>query len=436
MKKYLLVFIGVIFLCSCYHKSIQNGEADDVIKADIYNFKDGKYLITQEVLFQVTSKRTGGGFSTTSGYNELRITTYDLNSGVKVARKGTGKEIKHPIKMLGFTEGNIWFYSKDDGFHSRDPKTLEIKISHDKFLAINPYFKDNFAKCEWYQINQFFSFSILSNKILISDNQGYRYLVDPTTLNAEKQPENFKFPNEFRNEPFNNYSKFYKLSLDFKGDLRKQIFLDSKPLTFELTFLDGKFIIDNNLPRLFVKINEKYLSCKESYDKLEKEFNEFKEINGTDAWKLENNLRMKFRNIEDSLRNLKYKKDDIDRTWNSIAIDNNLPSDHTLLMPDSISFFVFHKSNTANDANAIISKVQIKNQKEIKEVWKLVLTDLFYDYSAARETNSFKKVFSKGDPQFDYMFMDIIENKLVIIYMLHALCVDINTGKLLWKFRI
>jgi hypothetical protein len=436
MRRVFIFSISLLFLASCMHKSVMEGEADDIVTTKIYDFKDGKYLVTLESIFQATSKKSGGGFTSISGYNDLRLTTYDLKTGKRLIRKKMGKEQKHPIVMLGFTEGNLWFYSEDDGLHSRDPKTLEIKTTQDKIVEKNSYLKDNFATCEWYQLGQFYSFSILTNKLIVSDKQGFRYAIDPTSLVAEKLPDDFKFPNASTNTPFETSSEFNQQYLGFEGDLRKQISKQSKPVNPDLTFLDGKFIIDNNLSRVLVAVNEKYLFYKELHDGKNKEFEDFKAKHGSDYWKLKNDQYKKFRNLEDSLRDIARIKDDYERKVNSIVDYGRLTGGNPLLMTDSISFFVIHKTSTAKDALMNISKVQLKNNKELKEMWQTKLDGIFYDYNAACETSSFKVVFSKGNPKFDYMFADIVDNKLVIVYMLHSICIDTESGKIQWKFRL
>lgn len=80
--------------------------------------------------------------------------------------------------------------------------------------------------------------------------------------------------------------------------------------------------------------------------------------------------------------------------------------------------------------------MKLKNEKELSEIWTTTLPDIYYDYNAARATDSFKRVFSKGNPELKFMFADLAGDKLVFIYMLHAFCLDVNSGKLLWDFRL
>jgi len=436
MTNLLLLSSLLLFLSACMHKSVMEGVTDDVVKSYIYNFKDDSYLITIEKVFQATSKKSNGGFTSISGYNDLRITTYDLFSGKRICRKKIGREQKNAIVILGITEDNIWFYSKKEGLHSRDPKTLEIKITQDKITDMNPDLKDNFADCEWYQLKQFFSFSHTENKLIVSDKQGFRYLINPSDLKAEKLSDNFKFPVEHHNNPFENTALFEQQYITFKGDLRKEITLDSKSLNSDLTFLDGKFIIDNNMTRLTRSLNKNYMECKSNCEKLKNEFDNLIKEHGPDYWKFKGEIYNKYRHLENSIRDIETKKDNCERQLKSVVDYGKMSGGNLLLMPDSITFFVIHKKSTAKDAWLNISKLQLKNNTELIELWKTEIDNIFYDYNAARETSSFKVVFSKGNPSFDYIFVDLINNKLVMIYMLHMFCLDVSNGKILWKFRM
>ncbi|MFH0894785.1 MAG: hypothetical protein V2A54_10145 [Bacteroidota bacterium] len=435
MKKLSIFLFSIFVFAGCFHKSVQDGEADNIVKAKIYQFKDGYYLVTLESIFQATSKKSGGGVNVTTGYNDMRITVYDMNTGKIVSRLGTGTMIDHAIEFLGCSEGNIWFYSLDDGLHSREPKTLEIKITQDKFFEKKPDMKDNLAKCEWYQFNQFFQFNDLTKKLFLSDNQGYRYTVDPNTLVFEKQAETFKMPNEHRDDPFETNIKFAGIDISIDGDLRKQIKVRGKEINSSLTFLDGKFIADRDVPRIFNTINTRFQPLKKEYDRLDARKKEMEAANEGKRLRWGDKNYDLQRKVEDSLRDISNEKEELERLIKYITADGHMSSYDQLLSPDSNTFFVFHKTKTAKDANVILSRLQLKNRCELKEMWRVTLLDLFYDPNAAEETDAFKKVFSKGSPDFDFQYIEMTNDKLLVVWMLYAHCIDMKTGKVIWKFE-
>lgn len=438
--KSLLATAGLLLMLlamsSCFHKSVMNDGADDIESARIYNFSDGQYLVCLEAVFQATSKKSGQGITQISGYNDMRISVYDLNTGNLVVRKATGTQIDHAIAFLGCTEGNLWFYTMDDGLHSLNPKTLEPVVTQEMIFEKNPSLKDNLATCEWYQYSQFFQYSELKGVVLLSDNQGFRYEMNPKTLEAVKMPGDYTMPLERNDDPLEAYSSFDRKDINMAGDLRKHITWQSKTLDSLTTFLEGEFIADRNITRIYTTIEARKNAAVNNYNKYSRLVDSMKTQNKGAPFLYGSPQYILYRHYDDSLRTANSEKEDLERLMGYIVKDGHTSSYKQLLMPDSTSFFVFHRSNTAKDANVIVSRVQIKNHKQMKELWRTTLPALFFDPSAAEETDAFKIVFSDGSPDFGFSYINLVGNRLIIVWMLHVHCLDINTGKLLWKFRV
>ena len=426
MKKIGILALSLFLFAGCFHKSVKTGEADNIEKVIIYEGKEGKFMITVEDVFQATSKKSGGGITHISGYSDQRITSYDLNTGKISAREGTGEQIKKNIVLLGYSEGNIWFYSKaeDLGLHSRDPKTLAIKITQEKFFEVNATLKGNMAQSEWYQIKKFYSFDPINNILFVTDNQGIYYKVNTTTLKAEKLPATFKIPADFfAKENGVNSGQFNKEDLELRGEMRKCIEFKNKKISPDLSFLDGKLLVDLNINSLYKKLAILYEQEKIQREKDSLVYDSLKAKDKGRTWFYERPFAENYRSESDAVKNYKEIRDNF-----------RLPSEEYLLMPDSTSFFIIHKTSTAKDARLQISKMRFKNKTNLKEEWKVKFDDVFYDADAAKTTDTFKKVFSKGNPDFSFNSYDLIGDKLLIIHMLNAVCLDVKTGKILWKF--
>jgi hypothetical protein len=121
---------------------------------------------------------------------------------------------------------------------------------------------------------------------------------------------------------------------------------------------------------------------------------------------------------------------------NDIMVNGHSNSYDQLLSPDTATFFVFHSSGTQKDANVVISRIQLKNNTELHELWSTEMPGLFHNPGAARETNTFKAVFSKGSPEFRFSYINLDNDKLIIVWMLHVYCLNIKDGTILWKFRV
>ncbi len=435
--KLLAFAITIISLSSCFHKNVLKDEADDVEKVLIYS-QDGKnYLIALESIFQATSKSSGGGITTISGYTELRISVYELETGTLIAREKAGElgEDENTI-ILGCTEGNLWLHSCDDelGLHSLNPLTLEIKVTLEQILEKNPELKDKLAKSEWYSANQFYGYDELEKQLIITDTEGFRYYLNPETLLAEKQIEEIKIPTFFPNRYFSSNVEIDDDYLSFSGDLRNTLTYNNVEINPTISFLNGQLLTDQNLNRLHSLFFEKKQLIQKQLDETIHHFDSLKFENGEDYWYWKGEVRDEYYKLENKKRDFENKIDNLTREINYITTGSFSTS--IALQNDSTSFYIAHKSSTNNDAFLVISKIKIENKITASEQWKTVLEDIFYDATAAEQTDAFKTVFSKGNPNFDYQFFDLIDNKIVIFYMLHFFCIDIQTGNVLWKLKI
>jgi hypothetical protein len=379
MMKQLFILMTVAgFFTGCAFKSVMEGEADNILKTALYSNEGKNYLVMLESVFQATSKGTDGGITQITGFNVLRISVYNIKDGNLVNRKKTGKEIKNPVVFLGCTKGNLWFYSFVDGIHSLDPESLKA------------------SRIPW----EYHSFDAR------------------------------------RDQPFETSISFQQPYFSITGDLRKQIKVGNKEINPGLTFLDGEFIADRNPARNLEALDRKLSSYMLKMEALYPRIMELNGLNGGQGPQRGDHLRDTLRILE----NYRYRSETeikaLENYRNDIMDDGNSFSYMQLLSPDTTSFFVFHRSGTQKDAKAVISRIEMKNFKEIKELWSTEIPGLFFDPSAAEETNAFKEVFSKGNPEFRFSFFDRTDNRLIIVWMLHVCCLDMNTGRLLWKFRV
>lgn len=436
MKNLLTILTIALLLHACMYKPVMTGEADDIHKARIYNYEGKDYLVMLESVFQATSKSGGRGITTITGFDELRISVYNLHDGNLVARKKQGRLNKTPVEFLGCTKGNIWCYSTNNGIHALNPETLEIKITQETIFEKNPELKDNLATCEWYQIGQYFQFNEISRQIVLTDNRGYRYFLDPDSLTASKITWEYNSFDPRTTQNFETHISFPPPVMFLRGDLRKQIRINNKEVNPLLTFLDGKFIADRNAPRVAEGIHKRLsanmISLEAIYPKLQK----LKALNEQRGLGYGTPQRDSLYRLENFLR---YTQNDIQRMENSLRqiTGSGYTHDYTpLLSPDTTSFLVFHSSGTAKDSHTMISRIHKKNILELEEMWTTEIPGLFFDPSAAAETSIFKEIFSKGSPEFRFSHFDMEGNLLVIVWMLHVHCLDLETGKILWKFKV
>lgn len=104
-RRLIILLFLVISGFSCMYKSVMEGEADDIKKARIYNYQDNNYLVTIEYVYQVMSKESGRGYTMITGHNDPRISVYDLDSGILIARKKRDGSTGIPLNSLDAPKG-------------------------------------------------------------------------------------------------------------------------------------------------------------------------------------------------------------------------------------------------------------------------------------------------------------------------------------------
>ncbi len=436
MNRLFLLVILCLSLSSCMYKSVMKDEADDIVKAAICSYDGKSCLVMLEKVYQATYKEGGRGLTITTGFNELRISVYNLDDGSLLIRKKTGRENRYPVEFLGCTEGNLWFYSFKDGIHSLNTETLEISVTQDSIFSINPEIKDKLATCEWYQLSQYFQFNDITKKVVLTDNQGYRYLMDTESLLAEKVTWEYKSFNPGTDQSLKTNINFPPSSLYLSGELRKQIKVNNKEVNPGLTFLDGKFIVDRDPARVIERVDNRLSWQMIQMEDIFKKIMPLNALNNGSGPQWGTPQRDTLRKLEDSKYRLGRDINMLGTCRNDIMVNGQSHSYDQLLSPDTTTFFVFHASGTQKEANVVISRIELKNNVELQELWSTEIPDLFHDPNAARETNTFKKVFSKGDPEFRFSYITLENDKLIIIWMLHVHCINIANGKILWKFRV
>jgi hypothetical protein len=411
-------------------------EADDVFKARIFENNGKNYLAMLEGVYQATSKENRRGISFTTGYYVSRLSVYDIDDGSLSARKKLGKQVKNPTEFLGFTHGKLWFYSFDNGIHSLNPETLETDISQDSIFKINPGLRDYLAVCEWYQLQNFFQFNDITGNIILSDREGYRYILDTGTLKASLIDWEY---NDFKPDESGYLKSYISIpdpGLSISGDLRRRIKVRNNDINPGLSFLEGQFIAELRPDRIIAGIDGRLSNYMIQAEFLYSSISEINSANNGRGPEWGTALRDSLRLLERQKDKLEWDIRELEGCRSDVMEDGESNRYIQLLSPDTTTFFVFHRSNTAKDANAVISRVEFKNGHEIKELWRTEIDGLFFDPSAASETNAFKEVFSKGSPEFRFSFFGLAGNRLIIVWMLHAQCIDVITGKILWKNRI
>jgi hypothetical protein len=428
--KLFILLIFVILLTGCFKKNVMDDDADDIEEIVIANSGGEKILVSKESIFQATSKSSKGGIRTTTGYSEYRLSSYNLTTGELFKRIELGEQDDSYLYFLGNTDGKLWYYSQNEkiGLHVRDPKTLDIIVTQDQILNVNPFLKGNFPKVKSYELRRYFGYDYAKNIPIISDNSGIIYSLDPVTLKAEKRTgsmTNYKYEESTQSTSM-NLDKDLHVSLS--GEPRKYLQFGNKNFE-ELDFLKGEFLFSSGVvpakeiyPDYFAPILKEIEKKQRAIDSLNTLIEEQKDE--TDMWKARTVERMRDR--------VKYEQRDLENENRKLtkASDEKI----NLIISRDKGFFIIHSTTASDTAKVLISKVRFNTEdKSASFMWTTLLPNIFYEPDKVYEKGSFDYVFSKGSPNLRTKRVIYSDDKLVFISMLKAVCIDMNTGSILWE---
>lgn len=433
----LIILSVSILSCNFMKKSVMNDIADDVKEAIISGTGGEYFVVTKEEIFQATSKSDKNGIRQITGYVDYRISSYDLNTGKLSARIDLGDRNENECTFLGETKGKIWYKSVDMnlGFHAREPKNLSVIISQEKITEANPFLKNNLSLPEWNSILTYYGFDTDKNMPMVTDNSGFVYYIDPETLAAEKTSESIE-----RNDY--NHSC---LSTSMYIDAEKQIYLQGSPRNYlsiynkeskDISFLKGEFLLSSYKPesddanqKFFAPYLDEIAGYKREIDSINEILGSTESIPIDKNSKYYNRDNKKYaeRNIQNLLNKIKYAEDNIKRYSRNDS--------YSLITKDN-GVFILSQTDVTDQAKILISKERIDPDSTSKQIWQTELQDIYRNPDKGMDRSSFEIVFSKGNPNLNTMRVISGNGRLVLIFMLRAVCLDTETGIVIWNIEL
>ncbi len=430
-----LIFFTFLFLVSCnpMKKNVMKDSADDVEEFLIAGSGDAKYLISKEEIYQATSKSDNQGIRQITGYVEYRISSYDMNTGQLVKRIELGDRKSNECQFVGYTKDKLWYKSVDPklGFHARDPGTLDVIVSQEKITELNPFLKDNLSQPEWNSISKYYGFDRDKNMPVVSDNSGFLYTIDPQTLKAEKTNENlesFKYDNDCLTS---SIKLTPNSNVYLKGSPRNFIDYMNKELK-DISFLKGEFV-ESSVERDHFESENDFL--KPVYENIKQLELQIDSIRKYIAAEFPENSTTRGNN---SGWDKKYAERSIDNLERKISSENEKikrksdDDDFSIITKDK-SIFVYSQTDVTDQSKVLVTKIKFNNDSTITQLWQTELVNIYVDPEKGMDRSSFNVVFSKGDPDFSTKRALMGEGKLVLMLMLRAVCIDIESGKILWE---
>lgn len=413
-----------------------NDRADDVINSFIYYGKEGNFIITKEQIFQATSKESGGGFTRISGYSEYRLSSYDLATGELTGRINMEEGQEKEFVLMGTTAGKIWLYSVDEelGLHCRNPKTLEVISTEKQLSASAPLNGFSFARPEWSKLDSHYGWSADNGLLMLSDMQGFHYYFDPEKNTLNKTDD--EIPDyDWSVTRLNSSGYFSKEDyISLNGSGRQFLQFRYEDSTGKLSYLDGKLILDCN-PVSEAKRTKAYVDSlsrtlalyTDSLKQIATQYPDLDEQRRTNARDYEKLYR-----IKSNQSDFKRKVDDLERELKNSERKFFEVYDNPLLMGPEGQFFVWHGTNVTDTSHVLLTSVSLKG-RTFTENWSSPLSGLYIDPAKAESKGAFETVFSEGNPEFDYLWYEVYQDKLIFIAQLQMYCIDIKSGKTIWQ---
>lgn len=419
----------------CYHKDLDTDRADDIAGNLLYINGSDSLILSKEEIFQANSKSSEGGVTHISGYSEFRLTSYDLRSGEVVGRVPLGEMQEEACELIGTTPGKVWMFSLNDelGLHFRDPRTLEPIATWSELKQKPGLASFQPAKPEWPQLGSHYAMDSRSGNVLVTDQSGFHYLLNPDKFTLEKTDEMGKGYDWDKDVLSTSGQLDQRNYINFEGDPRKQIKYLDKTTGQDVSFLHGQWILDLD-PVKGAKRNKAFMdSLMHNVQVLEDSLNRYKaahpEANQEPDYRT---WSFEMRQIHDLAVNINYKLDDAKRDLKSAQTFERNVLDYPIMTVDGRSVFVHHANVISDTARAFISRVNLLPDSTWKIAWTTHLANFFHDYSKADQMGAFEEVYSSGNPTFDYEWSCQAGKYIVLVLQLRMVCLDANTGKVLW----
>jgi hypothetical protein len=435
----LLLLASILLGQGCFHKDVMTDTADDIVNNLLYQGPEGNLIISKESIFQASSKSNEGGVTTISGTTDLRLSCYRIATGELAARVALGDMIEEANNLLGYSPGKIWMYSIDPeiGLHYRDPLTLEVGETWPQ-IAQKPGLNTlQLAKPAWTLIDQFFAFDWMRGQVLLTDETGFKYALDPSTFRLQKIE--IDFPRVAWHQSIQNSSGEFKIDAPayLEGDPRKIISFAGKKTHGDLSFLFGAWILDANpyaegqrKQALADSLVHQLQSWKDSLASFSAQHPESNQEPNYQKWTFEQRrLHDRANEMRRAIEHLQREQENWTHTYNKVF-------DYPLLTSDRKSAYVLHANLVSDTAHCIVSRVNLAADSTWSRVWDTDLQGIYHDHNKADQAGAFEEVYSKGNPTFDYEWACTDGHFMVLVLQLHMLALDLKTGKLVWKIEI
>ena len=396
--------------------------ANEVHKAIFHSYKDSNYVILHLYNFRPLGGSYEKGNERVSGYNESEILIYNLDSRKLVAQKdfGLNNDIS-ALEILGCSDSILWIYSMHykSGLQGLNIYSLERKISQAQIYNRLSVWQGRFYDTKWNEINEYFGFNYISNSLIVTNYLKKQFLINTKSFEIE-----FINPPVLANRKKSDYqSKVIYSDKDtlniFNGLIHKNKveYLPNNP------FFEGSFIAEQNVQKQYTYFNELLLFFKNVLKNSSSMLARVKASKDSEAYEeLYNNKLWYEQKVAET-------KENID------ALIMNKKADKLLLSSDNNSFFILHRNNQSNDSFVTITKLS-NGANKFEVNWETTIPGMFFNIQTARDTKLFKRYFGDFMPENNKIYIEEINDALIIINQMQVCSINSKTGEINWQFKL
>jgi hypothetical protein len=410
---FILKLPAVILLLILTVLTSQAARVDNITQQVFFTIDQVPYAAFQETLYKPTTQTYSKGSMASTGFNESRISVYNLTNGRIVAQKNMGRiDSTEAFLLLGYSPGHLWIYSTSfkSGLQSLHPITLEKNLSQANIYARLSQPIGRFAEPGWQKLADYYAYSQVQQKLIVTNQDGERFYIDPDNFCPEKISETLVL-----NPVFSDFLKNAANLKDKTWTLKGYDALslsDSEAEDYGLSFTHGKFIMEQN-PRNLLTYQ------------LNRQENLMEQLA---AWESRSTSEKK----ELQVSRLKSELEDTKREV-QLLLTGKKPNS-ILLQASPESFFIYSRNDDTPESLIRISKIRIKNSGKPELLWETAVPGMFYNVATARNSRIFKHYFGDFSPEFSFHHFEMTGNRLIVIYLMQVCAIDTQTGTIEWSF--
>lgn len=106
------------------------------------------------------------------------------------------------------------------------------------------------------------------------------------------------------------------------------------------------------------------------------------------------------------------------------------------IITEDSSVFVLSQDTDGDDSKCVLSMLNMMQDSTVELDWQVILEEYYRHPEIAVNGGMFDSIFGKGNPNYKTMMVLNAEDKLIFIYNLKMLCLEIETGDTLWEIEL